>query len=277
MTKSSKGKKKIEDMAADRGSSALLSESDLSPQILEQLAALEATDGESDRALAELLQLELNSQMASPERLRAHETSPQLDQQVRSTVKVPARRKLMDEVLSFLTPPALSDDLEAEREAARADRRLARRLEQFQLGRYEVRGDGNCQFRSIADQVYRSQSMHRLVRELVVRELRQRPDRYRQFVHYHYDEYCHRMAYSGTWGDHITLQAAANGLGIAIHLITSSEREDESHLVIEPADSEKPQREIWIAYVSQQHYDSIYPKEELSHRRKSAHPPCSIM
>ena len=35
-----------------------------------------------------------------------------------------------------------------------------------------VRGDGNCQFRALADQLYRSEDMHADVRRTVVHQLR---------------------------------------------------------------------------------------------------------
>lgn len=79
---------------------------------------------------------------------------------------MPARKKFIEDFLGFFAPPiepasgrralrsSLTDspgssgrfpDLAEEVEARKADRRLRSRLERFGLGRYVVRGDGNCQ------------------------------------------------------------------------------------------------------------------------------------
>ena len=46
-----------------------------------------------------------------------------------------------------------------------------------------VRGDGNCQFRALADQLYRSEDMHADVRRTVVHQLRARSEVKRTVLH----------------------------------------------------------------------------------------------
>ena len=50
--------------------------------------------------------------------------------------------------------------------------RLETRLDMYGLVERTVRGDGNCQFRALADQLYRSEDMHADVRRTVVHQLR---------------------------------------------------------------------------------------------------------
>ncbi|GAU15844.1 hypothetical protein TSUD_40650 [Trifolium subterraneum] len=71
-------------------------------------------------------------------------------------------------------------------------------------------GDGNCQFRALSDQLYRSPNLHKFVREQIVQQLKSDPDLYAGYVPMAYSEYLKKMSKSGEWGDHVTLQAAAD-------------------------------------------------------------------
>ena len=50
--------------------------------------------------------------------------------------------------------------------------RLETRLDMYGLVEKAVMGDGNCQFRALADQLYRTADMHADVRRTVVHQLR---------------------------------------------------------------------------------------------------------
>ncbi|KAG6438435.1 hypothetical protein SASPL_103378 [Salvia splendens] len=79
-------------------------------------------------------------------------------------------------------------------------------------GLYEVRvsGDGNCQFRALSDQIYRSPEHHKHVRKEVVKQLKDNYALYEAYVPMNFKRYYKKMAKSGEWGDHVTLQAAAD-------------------------------------------------------------------
>ena len=98
---------------------------------------------------------------------------------------------------------------------------LRRRLEERGLRENEVDGDGNCQFRAIADQLYSSSDRYAEVRTDIVEHLRSNPSRYSAFVPESYDAYIENMGRDGTWGDHVTLQAASNLYGLEIRVYTS--------------------------------------------------------
>lgn len=76
------------------------------------------------------------------------------------------------------------------------------------LCEYEVLGDGNCQFRSLSDQLFRTPKHYRQVRKAIVKELRSHPSRYKPYVPDDYRQYCNNIAKDTTWGDNITLQAS---------------------------------------------------------------------
>jgi hypothetical protein len=92
-----------------------------------------------------------------------------------------------------------------------ARQRLDLRLDMYGLVERTIKGDGNCQFRALADQLYSTQRLHAFVRERVAWRLRAFPGVYSAFVPGDYDAYCEAMARSGEWGDHVTLQVGCGG------------------------------------------------------------------
>ena len=135
--------------------------------------------------------------------------------------------------------------------------RLQLRLDMYALEERAVPGDGNCQFASLSDQLFGSPEHHGEVRALVARQLRRAPAKYEGFVGGDWAGYCARMARPGQWGDHVTLQAAADGLGCAVQLVTSFP--DGSVLALEP---ERPQSErvLWLSFWAEVHYNSLAPR-----------------
>jgi len=60
---------------------------------------------------------------------------------------------------------------------------------------------------------YRSPDHHAAVRARIVSQLASHPQRYAAYVPQPYQQYVSSMARLGTWGDHVTLQAAGEGDG----------------------------------------------------------------
>lgn len=134
--------------------------------------------------------------------------------------------------------------------------KLDTRLRLYGLKEKTVRGDGNCQFRALADQLWRDQERHAETRRAVVQQLRREPDHYSPYVGEDYDKYVEDMARETTWGDHITLQAAADAYGVAMCIISSYK----DNFVIEIQPKEKrSERVLWISFWAEVHYNSIYP------------------
>ena len=62
--------------------------------------------------------------------------------------------------------------------------------------------------RALSDQLYQTPHAHMAVRKLVTDHLLSHAKLYSAYVPGSYDDYCANMEQSGTWGDHITLQAS---------------------------------------------------------------------
>ncbi|KAL5569369.1 hypothetical protein UlMin_025944 [Ulmus minor] len=134
--------------------------------------------------------------------------------------------------------------------------RLLERLQLYDLVERKVPGDGNCQFRSLSDQLYRSADHHGFVREQIVQQLRSNPEMYELYVPMAYADYLKKMSENGEWGDHVTLQAAADKYGVKIFVITSFK--DTCSIEILPH-IQKPNRVIFLSFWAEVHYNSIYP------------------
>ncbi|TYK28334.1 OTU domain-containing protein [Cucumis melo var. makuwa] len=135
--------------------------------------------------------------------------------------------------------------------------RLLQRLSVYGLHEVKVSGDGNCQFRALSDQLYRSPEYHKHVRKDVLKDHR---SLYEGYVPMKYSRYYKKMAKSGEWGDHVTLQAAADKFAAKICLLTSFR--DTCFIEIVPL-SQTPKRELWLSFWSEVHYNSLYEIQGL--------------
>ncbi|WMV52333.1 hypothetical protein MTR67_045718 [Solanum verrucosum] len=140
--------------------------------------------------------------------------------------------------------------------SAKSDQQRQReRLELYEFTEQEVSGDGNCQFRSISDQIYGSCENHKLVREQVVKQLKFYGELYEGFAAMEeYDEYLKRMSNCGEWGDNITLQAAADSYGVKIFV------KDTDYIEILPQSDcdHKSNKMIYLSFYAELHYNSMY-------------------
>lgn len=136
--------------------------------------------------------------------------------------------------------------------------RLQRNLQQYALKELSMDGDGNCQFRALADQLYGNAKKHASVRKAVVAQLKQYGDRYAPYVPDSYSDYVKGMSKNGTWGDHVTLQAAADKYNAKITLITSFK---EKFVVEIVPRASRPRLDLWLSYYAECHYNSVYAKE----------------
>uniref|UniRef100_A0ACD5Z863 Uncharacterized protein n=2 Tax=Avena sativa TaxID=4498 RepID=A0ACD5Z863_AVESA len=141
---------------------------------------------------------------------------------------------------------------------------LLERLGTYGLAEYQIEGDGNCQFRALADQIFRNPDYHKHVRKAVVKQLKEFRKHYEGYVPLDYKVYLKKMKRSGEWGDHVTLQAAADRFGAKICLLTSFR--DTCLIEIVPRDV-APTRELWLSFWCEVHYNSLYANEDLPTRK----------
>ncbi|XP_042375839.1 OVARIAN TUMOR DOMAIN-containing deubiquitinating enzyme 9-like isoform X2 [Zingiber officinale] len=166
--------------------------------------------------------------------------------------------------LNHMTPvphiPKINGDIPSVDEEISDHQRLLDRLKLYDLVELKVQGDGNCQFRALSDQFYRTPEHHKFVRDQVVDQLKSHREVYEGYVPMSFDEYLRKMCKSGEWGDHVTLQAAADSYGVKIFILTSFK--DTCYIEILPS-VEKSKRVICLSFWAEVHYNSIYPEGEF--------------
>ncbi|XP_022765403.1 OTU domain-containing protein DDB_G0284757-like isoform X2 [Durio zibethinus] len=149
--------------------------------------------------------------------------------------------KRLNEMVAIPHVPKTNGEIPSVDEEISDHQRLLDRLQLYGLVENTVQGDGNCQFRSLSDQLYRSQDHHSSVREQVVSQLKSNPELYRGYVPMAYGDYLKKMNKNGEWGDHVALQAAADLYGVKIFVLTSFK--DTCYIEILPR-NQKSQRKL---------------------------------
>lgn len=166
--------------------------------------------------------------------------------------------------LNLLIPiphvPRINGEIPSVDEATSDHQRLLDRLQLYDLTELKVQGDGNCQFRALSDQFYRTPEHHKFVRQQVINQLKSHPEIYEGYVPMAYGDYLEKLSRSGEWGDHVTLQAAADSYGVKIFVITSFK--DTCYIEILPND-QRSKRVIFLSFWAEVHYNSIYPEGDL--------------
>lgn len=130
------------------------------------------------------------------------------------------------------------------------------RLGKMGMRRVSMEGDGNCQFRAIAHNVYKDQNRHEEIRDSAMAWIDSNRD---DFSIYFEDDnafakWVKEMKRSRTWGDELTLRAACDALGLKIHVVQSTA--NNWYLLYEPG-AAKGKKEIFVSYISPVHYDAI--------------------
>ncbi|KAG9441853.1 hypothetical protein H6P81_017707 [Aristolochia fimbriata] len=168
--------------------------------------------------------------------------------------------KRLNQMVPIPHVPRINGEIPSVDEATTDHQRLLDRLQLYDLVELKVQGDGNCQFRSLSDQFYRSTEHHKFVRQQVVNQLKAHPDIYEGYVPMAYAEYLKKISEAGEWGDHVTLQAAADSYGVKIFVITSFK--DTCYIEILP-NIQKSKRVIFLSFWAEVHYNSIYPEGDM--------------
>jgi len=127
------------------------------------------------------------------------------------------------------------------------------------LRQVEVEDDGNCQFRAVAWELYGSQVHHTDVRAAVVTQLQCCADEYCTFFGAEsWQQYLETMEQLCTWGDELTLRAAADVFRVRIHLVTSTS--ENWYLTYQPCGGlPHGARELFLTYLAPVHYNIVQP------------------
>ena len=116
------------------------------------------------------------------------------------------------------------------------------------------------QFRALSTECCGDQSWHLHVRSAVMDYIEAHADDYSfYFAEGEFADYCRKMRMARTWGDELTLRAAAELLQVRILVITS---EEENYLLhYDPTSGDgSTVRTLFITYVSPIHYNTLRPK-----------------
>uniref|UniRef100_A0A7S1LZW5 OTU domain-containing protein n=1 Tax=Neobodo designis TaxID=312471 RepID=A0A7S1LZW5_NEODS len=139
-----------------------------------------------------------------------------------------------------LDPRDVLRERQQQADTVKGRKRLEERLAKLGLVRSVQAGDGNCQFRALAHQLFGNPALHMYVRNTVATHMLRRARSQLQVLFESSDEfekYVAGMAQSGTWGDELTLRAAADALGCHIHVISTAQQN--WHLHFAPTNAEK--------------------------------------
>jgi len=125
-----------------------------------------------------------------------------------------------------------------------------------------MKDDGNCQFRALSYECFGDQTWHLCIRRHVCDLMAARRGDFEAFFPTgEFDVYLRGMRRPGTWGDELTLRAAADLLDVSAFVVTS---EEENWLLkYEPSsdggEATRGVRTIFLAYISPIHYNAIEP------------------
>ncbi|KAJ8747795.1 hypothetical protein K2173_006940 [Erythroxylum novogranatense] len=156
--------------------------------------------------------------------------------------------------------PRVNHEIPDVNDATLDHERLSERLAAYGLAELQIAGDGNCQFQALSDQLFRNPKHHKHMRKQVVKQLKHFRKFYESYVPMKYNSYLKQMKKSGEWGDHVTLQAAADRFETKICVVTSFR--DTCYIEIMPK-NKNPVREVWLSFWSEVHYNSLYAIEDV--------------
>ncbi|KAH8678781.1 hypothetical protein BGZ60DRAFT_428603 [Tricladium varicosporioides] len=150
-----------------------------------------------------------------------------------------------------------------------------------------IRGDGNCLFNALSDQIYGNQSRHKEIREKVIEHLRENAAWYKQFINVEpgggqrrnpkrknvgassssfshkgptpeeidaaFEGHLARMARGGTYGDNMEIRAFSKAYDTDVRIFDDNTND----YYVRASDEGFSERVAYIAYHSWEHYSSV--------------------
>mmetsp|Transcript_65811 Transcript_65811/g.174487 ORF Transcript_65811/g.174487 Transcript_65811/m.174487 type:complete len:242 (-) Transcript_65811:75-800(-) len=175
------------------------------------------------------------------------------------------RASTMDLIISKITSTSKKSDTSG----------LDDRLETFGMKAVSMEGDGNCQFRSMAFNLFGSQEHHAISRKAAVAHMQKHEDFFGTFFENEdeFRSYLQEMATPRTWGDELTLRAVVEAYACVAHVLTSEQ--ENWYLVYQPEEQTpdpavafvpkghrlpRKRKQIFLAYISPIHYNALVAK-----------------
>ncbi|XP_058212318.1 OVARIAN TUMOR DOMAIN-containing deubiquitinating enzyme 11 isoform X2 [Rhododendron vialii] len=107
--------------------------------------------------------------------------------------------KRLSHLDSIPLTPRINGEIPDVSDATLDHERLSERLATYGLAELQMEGDGNCQFRALADQLFRNPDYHKHVRKKVVKQLKHFRKSYEGYVPMKYRSYVKKMKKSDIW------------------------------------------------------------------------------
>ena len=127
-----------------------------------------------------------------------------------------------------------------------------------------IPGDGACLFRAVAYKLFDSEDedpKHLELRQIVYETVLDDQNRYLGgYNEQQRQEYLSELKSPFGWGDHVALQILANHFGYTIVLVHDF-KDNQEPILINPK-GEKSNREIWLGFRHENHYDALILKNE---------------
>ena len=151
------------------------------------------------------------------------------------------------------------------------EQKIINNLEKLHFFIKKTKGDGNCMFRAVSDQVYGNEDYHDIIREKCMDYLLIEREFFSQFVEggeKEFDNYVNMKRKSGVWGDDVELQAISEIYNRPIEIYCGSnkplktfhenlkdfnlnnENDNKTDIKISP---------IRVSYHGKEHYNSVVP------------------
>jgi len=128
----------------------------------------------------------------------------------------------------------------------------------------EMSPDGNCLFRSIADQIYGDQDMHDQVRERCMNYMEVERDHFSQFVTEDFDEYLSRKRKDRCYGNNLEIQAIGELYNRPVEIYAVQNGRVMRRINIFHGQYETDNAPIRLSYHDGNHYNSVIDPERPS-------------
>ena len=90
---------------------------------------------------------------------------------------------------------------------------------------YDAGGNGDCFFKSVSHQLYKTADLHFEIRKAGIQHLNNHPVYFTESISdNNWQSYIQQMSTSGTWCDNIIIQAVSNAFNCVIHITESDTR-----------------------------------------------------
>ena len=130
-----------------------------------------------------------------------------------------------------------------------------------------IRGDGNCLFRAVSDQVYGEDKNYDIIRKKCMDYLEVQKRFFKLFIEGDFDEYIKRKRMDAIWGDDIEIEALSEIYNRPIEIYSGSStplrcfHEDKSNYSCNKIP-------IRLSYHGKKHYNSVIPLKEANYKYK---------